>query len=533
MYILNNYIPNIHTNLREIYKQKDWGIILKKKLILLLIVLLVINSYEFLKVDAAVSKEKELLDAIQSSIAGESWTNAAIYSKKLAVYYDERKEYSKAASYYDDSAEFWAKAGHADWGIQNTIRADHIRTELDLYVEKPISTKKSLAKFEPLGGTYLGLFLAGWRENANADKVKGIYGRNHAIYLTYTQWKKVYKDTNSYFPLSFAKKAKDNGSGIQIGWEPLNGLKEVVDDEYVRQFAREANQSGVPVFLRFAGEMNGEWVPWNSDPKEYIEKFRLIAKIMKEEAPNVAMVWSPNFLPRHNMDKYYPGDDVVDWVGISLYTIPYSHGKEVLGGNPIDYLKPVYSKYSYKPMMISEGAVSHYSYQLKKDYTDWAKGQIGNMYAFLPKMFPQIKAITYFNYDKLGTTYDNANNNYDLGDNKKVDSIYQELIEDSYFIDHLSLEKSNNKSVQTQYVPLENLKEVEGSHHTFVYMKLPLGQQPYYVAVYQGNLKLGEAYSQPWKMKIDFTKVILNEPLTIIAFDKDFKRLATNNIKKK
>ena len=28
----------------------------------------------------------------------------------------------------------------------------------------------------------------------------------------------------------------------------------------------------------------------------------------------------------------------------------------------------------------------------------------------------------------------------------------------------------------------------------FVYVKLPFGAQPYYVAVYQGNNKLGESY---------------------------------------
>lgn len=505
---------------------------MKKLLSFIVAVLLVVPLFHgATEVSAASASEvKSWENSLKSSIAKKSWNNAAIYSKKLAEHYDQKGQYDIAAKYYDDNAIYWAKAGHADWGIQNTIRADHIRTEIGLYVEKPLPLNQNLAKFEPTSGTYLGLFLAGKRENANPDPVKDIYGKNHAIYLTYTTWGKKYTDTNTYFPMAFAKKAKENGSGIQIGFEPMKGLDEVKDGEYIRQFAREAKASGVPVFLRFAGEMNGEWVPWSGDPKKYIEKFRLVYKIMKEEAPNVAMVWSPNFLPRHNIDPYYPGDNYVDWVGLSLYTIPYSHGKEVPGGNPIDYLKPIYKKYSHKPMMVSEGAVSHYSYELKKDYSAWASGQIGNMYGFMPRMYPQIKAITYFNLDKQTTSYDNQNNNYDLGDSATVDKKYQTIASNPYFLDNLTVDSKNN-SVKSQYVPVEQIKEVAGVHNVFAYVKLPLGKQPYYVAVYQGKTKLAESYSQPWDMKVDFKRVDPKQPLTVIAFDKSFKRLATKELK--
>lgn len=479
---------------------------------------------------ASASEVKKWEKSLKDSIARKSWNNAAIYSKHLAVHYDEKGQYDLAAKYYDDNAMYWAKAGHADWGIQNSIRADHIRTEVELYVEQPLPLNQKLGKFEPKSGTYLGLFLAGKRENANPDRVEGIYGKNHAIYLTYTTWGKKYADTNTYFPMTFAKNAKANGSGIQIGFEPMNGLDEVKDGEYIRQFAREAKESGVPVFLRFAGEMNGEWVPWSGDPKKYIEKFRLVYNIMKEEAPNVAMVWSPNFLPRHNIEPYYPGDQYVDWVGISLYTIPFSHGKEVPGGNPIDYLKPIYEKYSHKPMMVSEGAVSHYSYELRKDFSEWASGQIGNMYGFMPRMFPQVKSITYFNLDKQTTNYDNQNNNYDLGASPITDKKYQTIINSPYFIDHLVWNEPIN-TVESKYVPVKDLKEVAGVHNAFAYVKLPLGKQPYYVAVYQGKTKLGESYAQPWDMKIDFSKVNPKLPLKVIAFDKNFKYLAQKEIK--
>ena len=59
---------------------------------------------------------------------------------------------------------------------------------------------------------------------------------------------------------------------------------------YLHEFARAARDSKTPIFLRYASEMNGEWVPYHGDPKAYIEKFRLVARVMHAEAPNVAMV---------------------------------------------------------------------------------------------------------------------------------------------------------------------------------------------------------------------------------------------------
>ncbi|WP_102349071.1 glycoside hydrolase family 26 protein [Bacillus sp. Marseille-P3661] len=465
---------------------------------------------------------------VKAAEKSKNWNNAAIYSSKLAELYDSTEKYKKAAHFYRLSATFWEKAGHPDWGIVKVIRADHIDTEIKLLVEEPKERPAKLAKFEPMSGTYLGMFVAGKRENGRVNRVDEIYGKKHALYLTYTSWRKKYKDTNSYFPTSFAEEVKRNGGALQIGWEPSNGLDDVSDDAYVRQFAREANRAGIPIFLRYASEMNGEWVPWSRDPQKYVEKFRLIHDIMEEEAPNVAMVWSPNFLPRHNIDPYYPGDDVVDWIGFSLYTIPYSHGKEVLGGNPIDYLRPLYEKYQHKPIMISEGAVSHYSYQLQKDYSQWAAGQIGNMYGFLPKLFPNVKAITYFNLDKRTTNYDNQNNNYDLGDSQLVDDYYKRMIADEWFLS--DIQKEIVEQNPSEYISLEEIKKPTTVRNCMVYVKLPLGQQPYYVAAYQGKRKLAESYSQPWEFNIDFSDVTLKQPITIIAFDKQFRRLAERDI---
>jgi len=501
----------------------------------LLLTALIITCTAILSPQAYGASAKETTAAnnikkLETAVKSKNWRNAATYSNQLAIYYEEIGQYDNAVRYFDENAEYSTKAGiHPSFAVASTIRADHLRTSTEVYVSMPVKSNRTLEKFEPLSGAYIGMFPGDKLSNADYSKIESLYGKKHAIFLTYAHWRRGYEDTNSVFPVEKAAQAKAAGGALQIGWEPSNGLDDVLDDEYVRQFAREAKESGIPIFLRFAGEMNGPWVPWNDKPEKYIEKFRLIHDIMEEEAPNVAMVWSPNFLPRDNIDPFYPGDKYVDWVGFSLYTIPYSQGREVPGGSAIDYLRPLYEKYSKKPIMVSEGAISFVSYQLGKTYSNWAVGQLDNMYTYLARIFPQVKAITYFNLDKMTTNYDNQNNNYDLSDDPAMLKKYKKVIQSNYFLSNVETGATNNGG--EQFVPINKAaSSLKGKMDAMVYVKLPLGNHPYYVAIYQGKTKLGEAYAAPWSMEIDFDKVKLKEPITVIAFDKNFKRLSTTNM---
>lgn len=496
--------------------------------VLFVVVVSLILFYNPARTEAATLEEN--LAGLKQSLKSNSWTNAALYSARAGRQYEDQAQYEKAVKLYEESAGYWEKAGQPSWGVANLIRADHIRTEIDLYIEQPKLKGFPLAKFEPESGTYLGLFLAGKLENSKADQVENAYGRKHAVYLTYTSWGENAKGDSTYFPIKFAEAAKAQGAGIQIGLEPDGGLSQVKDDEYIREFARQAKASGIPIFIRFASEMNGEWVPWyTKNGQEYIEKFRLVHDIFEEEAPNVAMVWSPNFLPRDNISKYYPGDKYVDWVGVSLYTIPYSHGEIKLGGNPIDYLLPIYETYKNKPIFISEGAISHYSFEQNKDYGTWAVGQLHNMYSYMPKMFNRVKAIHYFNLDKSTTSYDNSNNNYDIGKNPLMLSTYKRIIQHDHFIDQLTLDEPAN-ATSMEYVKASNVSQGKGIHDAFVYVKLPLGSTPYYVAVYQDGKKLTDSYLAPWEMKINLSAIDTSKKLEVIAYDKNWKRVAQKQV---
>jgi len=473
----------------------------------------------------SASSIKTLESKLQSAVNKKQWNLAATYAKQIAELYESLRQYDKASHYYDLNAEYWTKYGKPSWGIANSIRADHLRTVVALYAEQPVKTDRKLEKFEPQAGAYVGLYPAGKGFSGSPSGAEKAFGKKHAIYLTYTHFHKYYAD-GSAFPVKYAQEIKELGGALQIGFEPLGGLDEVRDDAYLRQFAREAAESGIPVFLRFASEMNGEWVPWYGDPKKYIEKFRLVHDIMAEEAPNVAMVWSPNFLPRDNIDPYYPGDEYVDWVGFSLYIIPFSHGELKLGGNPIDYLRPLYEKYSHKPIMISEGAVSFYSYQLDRDFTDWGVGQLANMYAYMPRMFPMLKAITYFDLDKRTTNYDNQNNNYDLHDSPKMLSAYLRYTSSPYFL--TKVEDGALPARPVTYKPVGEAEGLSGWVRLFTYVKLPLGEQPYAVHLYDHNKKLlKRSYAPPFDMIINFDELPDTGTLTVKVLNEKFHVLVT------
>jgi hypothetical protein len=144
-----------------------------------------------------------------------------------------------------------------------------------------------------------------------------------------------------------------NGGTLLLTLEPKEGLAAVTDDVAADLAALSAsiNESGVPVIIRFAHEMNGSWYAWGQQPGEYVATFQRVARAVHENAPGTAMMWAPNNADGYPFSggasavetgepdfalldtdgdgtlsladdpyaPYYPGDDAVDWVGMSLY----------------------------------------------------------------------------------------------------------------------------------------------------------------------------------------------------------------------
>ncbi|SDE31060.1 Beta-mannanase [Dyadobacter soli] len=98
----------------------------------------------------------------------------------------------------------------------------------------------------------------------------------------------------------------------------LGMVTEGTFDDALRSLC-EALPDAKRIYLRWDPDME---VPvqrhsWQyQSPADYIEAFRHVAKFCKNARPELQIMWSPAGYP--GTDEYWPGDDVVDAIGISM-----------------------------------------------------------------------------------------------------------------------------------------------------------------------------------------------------------------------
>ncbi|MCG2798128.1 MAG: glycoside hydrolase [Cellulomonas sp.] len=129
--------------------------------------------------------------------------------------------------------------------------------------------------------------------------------------------------------------------------DPDYSLPKIINgdyDAYLHQYAKDIAALGLPLGIRLDHEMNGSWYPWgerawggnslNGNGKgDYVKMWRHVHDIFEAEGAHayVVWIWAPNIvnaLPSWAkssawyMRSLYPGDDYVDWVGLSGYFRP-------------------------------------------------------------------------------------------------------------------------------------------------------------------------------------------------------------------
>lgn len=286
------------------------------------------------------------------------------------------------------------------------------------------------AKFEPSTGCLLGAYVIQDRNiSGRFRRFEELTGKPHASYLRYVGY-------GQPFPLEWVAELREAGAAPNLALEPNDGLQEVRDDAYLRGFARDAANSGGPVFIRFASEMNGRWTRYHGDPGRYRAAFRLVSRVMREEAPNVAMVWTPYCTPRSNIPSYYPGDDAVDWVGVNIYSVHHHDGelhKPAHREDPLRLLAPIYRRYAHrKPIQVSEYASTHYCKACGEYTADFAMEKMIRMYRGIQQRYPRVKMIYWFSYDTVSGGA--AENNYAVTDDPVIRDTYRRLIAPDYFL---------------------------------------------------------------------------------------------------
>ncbi len=128
--------------------------------------------------------------------------------------------------------------------------------------------------------------------------------------------------------------------------DPKYTLQKIINgdfDNQLRFWAQKAKNIESPLLIDFAPEMNGNWFPWSGylngggikngygdpaipdGPERYRDAYRHIVTLFRQWGVN-NITWffhvNAEEYPKKVWNKianYYPGDDYVDWVGVSVY----------------------------------------------------------------------------------------------------------------------------------------------------------------------------------------------------------------------
>jgi hypothetical protein len=182
-----------------------------------------------------------------------------------------------------------------------------------------------------------------------------------------------------------------------VSWRgcPLGDITSGASDALIARAARQLKRQDRPVLLRWGWEMNGDWYAWSAarndkDNDAYVEAWRRLHRIFAEEkATNVSWVWSPNWnsAPVEAWNTFaalYPGDEYVDWVGVSGYNL---HRE-----TPETLFAPIYRAYATrKPVMITEVGSMDRGGRTK---ADWVA-----LFAAWVEEHPGVGAVTWFDTD--------------------------------------------------------------------------------------------------------------------------------------
>jgi len=344
-----------------------------------------------------------------------------------------------AGQAYLQEAALYDRRGDPQGAEAERRRAHRLLTDLALAVSVPASPGVGrapghpLAKLEPPTGCWLGaLDETADGHLGNADNLARRLGRPLAVafnYLTYGQ----------PFPMDWARAQASRGRLIQIAWEPQAGLESVQDDAYLNHWADDAARCGTGVFVRFAGEMNGDWTRWGRSPAAYKRAFRVVHSVLARRAPNAALVWAPNAVPLSGVDAYYPGDDAVDWVGLSLYLVRFyddNPHRPAWQDHPDTFIAPFYNRYaSRKPMCLVECGITRRSRIEGADADPFAAARIGDLFDALRVRFPRLKMLCWFDRNNLnGANPARRLNDYSLPPGSLALAAFQAATADPYFL---------------------------------------------------------------------------------------------------
>lgn len=322
--------------------------------------------------------------------------------KAVGAAYASLGDYDRAAELFGKLYTYALSCGNTDYAKSAKAHVQQYTSEIKLYTDGGTSPYYG-AKNEKRNGVLFGACSNGGIRNDL---------KNESIILTYQELGHHLIPYNE----GIMREAKASGCAVEFALNCPNEAEDIRNIGNMTSYLREISDmfqkySDVPVYLRFAAEFD----IWDKlvDADSFKTAFRTVSQYFKSRNTNVAVVWSPNYASNGtiNIDEYYPGDEYVDWVGMSLYAQKYFLGdknqttenevlfKVGLNSNPIIAAKDIIETYgNRKPIMISECGCGHYVHTQRENTSAFALQRLKEYYSYLPMVYPQIKSIAYFDH---------------------------------------------------------------------------------------------------------------------------------------
>jgi hypothetical protein len=185
---------------------------------------------------------------------------------------------------------------------------------------------------------------------------------------------------------------------------PLADVADGLHDAEFETAARAIAEAQPKAIIRLGWEMNLSQNAWFAKGHEadYIRAFRHVVEIFRRASAGFKIDWCPGWGPQESpADLTYPGDDVVDYVGLDVYDFKYE-------GSPEERWNTFYLKGPFGLEWQRDFAARHGK---PMSYPEWGVGNFGDNPFFIQKMhdwFVQnehnIAYAAYFDVDGLWPT---------------------------------------------------------------------------------------------------------------------------------
>jgi len=203
--------------------------------------------------------------------------------------------------------------------------------------------------------------------------------------------------------------------------ERLFNVKNILKGKFdadLTAWGRQARDFGTPLLVEWGTECNGRWFSWNGrwnggkrttgfgdktkpdGPERFAAAYRHIVETIRAAgANNITWVWHVNGTddPQdawNGLEQYYPGDDVVDWVAVSVYgpLTPMETGAQSFR----EQMDPCYARLDSltvnKPIIIAEFGCTAGNPAVAPQ--DWAQAALTDI---LSRRYPRVAGFSWWN----------------------------------------------------------------------------------------------------------------------------------------